>query len=55
MPVCDALDAFIFQRLYMDRVRKEQEEKRKISVKELRKNYPPQLMRRLYFFLIFVF
>ncbi|MFH4975466.1 hypothetical protein AB6A40_002175 [Gnathostoma spinigerum] len=44
-PVRDALDAFIFQRVYMEKVQKESEGQM-VSASDVRKKYPPQLMRR---------
>uniref|UniRef100_A0A915DSI2 DNA replication licensing factor MCM7 n=1 Tax=Ditylenchus dipsaci TaxID=166011 RepID=A0A915DSI2_9BILA len=44
-PVHDAHDAFIFQRLYMDRKIKEADGEM-VSHDEMRKKYPPELMRR---------
>ncbi|KAH7728085.1 hypothetical protein AAVH_04329 [Aphelenchoides avenae] len=44
-PVKDALDAFIFQRLYLDRKNRE-EQGENITSTDLRKKYPAELMRR---------
>jgi hypothetical protein len=44
-PVLDHQDAFIFQRLYMDKKQK-QAEGDMVETDELRKKYPPTLMRR---------
>lgn len=41
----DALDAFIFQRLYMDKKQK-QADGEMIAQEDLRKKYPADLMRR---------
>lgn len=45
MPVNDALDAFIFQRLYMDRKQKETNGDL-INPEDFRQKYPGELMRR---------
>ncbi|VDM43347.1 unnamed protein product [Toxocara canis] len=44
-PVRDALDAFIFQRIYMDRSQKEAEGQM-VTTSNLRNKCPPELMRR---------
>lgn len=43
----DALDAFIFQRLYLDRKNRE-EQGENVTSTDLRRKYPAELMRRLY-------
>lgn len=48
-PVRDALDAFIFQRVYLDRKQNENNGGTD-QIQDLRKKYPPQLLRRLYDF-----
>lgn len=45
-PVKDALDAFIFQRLYLDRKNREAQGEN-VSTTDMRKKYPAELMRRL--------
>ncbi|VDK59607.1 unnamed protein product [Gongylonema pulchrum] len=45
----DALDAFIFQRVYMDRQQKELAGET-VDVEEIRKKYPAQLLRRFEIF-----
>uniref|UniRef100_A0A0M3IS31 MCM_N domain-containing protein n=1 Tax=Ascaris lumbricoides TaxID=6252 RepID=A0A0M3IS31_ASCLU len=45
-PVRDALDAFIFQRIYMDRTQKEAGGQM-VRMGNVRNKYPPELMRRL--------
>ncbi|ETN86503.1 hypothetical protein RB195_015741 [Necator americanus] len=45
-PVRDALDAFIFQRVYMDDQSKISEGYLGGTIQETRKKYPPQLLRR---------
>lgn len=45
MPVNDALDAFIFQRLYMDRKQKEANGDM-VDPEDIRRKYPGDLMRR---------
>ncbi|VIO89549.1 replication licensing factor MCM7, putative [Brugia malayi] len=44
-PVRDALDAFIFQRVYLDRKQNE-DGSGADQIQDLRKKYPPQLLRR---------
>ncbi|VDM07720.1 unnamed protein product [Wuchereria bancrofti] len=44
-PVRDALDAFIFQRVYLDRKQNE-DGSGTDQIQDLRKKYPPQLLRR---------
>uniref|UniRef100_A0A914RN50 DNA replication licensing factor MCM7 n=1 Tax=Parascaris equorum TaxID=6256 RepID=A0A914RN50_PAREQ len=44
-PVRDALDAFIFQRIYMDRTQKETGGQM-FRMGNIRNKYPPELMRR---------
>lgn len=44
-PVRDALDAFIYQRVYMDNTQKNAEGGA-IATQDSRKKYPPQLLRR---------
>jgi hypothetical protein len=44
--VKDALDAFIFQRLYMDRSKRDANADGG-GIADARRKYPPELMRRL--------
>ena len=52
-PVRDALDAFIFQRVYMDRTTREANAGNTAATEDVRKKYPPQLLRRLWDILSF--
>uniref|UniRef100_A0A0N5AEB1 DNA replication licensing factor MCM7 n=1 Tax=Syphacia muris TaxID=451379 RepID=A0A0N5AEB1_9BILA len=48
-PVRDALDAFIFQRVYMDQIQKESEAQAGTAAEagnDIKKKYPPDLLRR---------